>query len=138
MKTTKPNHGLRPVTVKQIFSMGEDHCIDGAVVEQVTVVGNVIATDRFAATNGPGWSQCRISDGTGSVLCREWRENRTTFQLGQYLRAHGSVARTQGIPTITGVIRVVTDSNETTFHFLSAIHAHLRLTKPPPPHTQRK
>ena len=133
--------GLRAVTIKQVNTMGSDHSIDGAVIQQITLIGRIVHYNP-APTPG-GWIMFRISDNTGSIMCRMWPNGQDTTldnalekPIGTvYVKFYGTITSVLGTPVITGSLRPMPDSNEMTFHFLNAIHTHLRLTKGPMPST---
>ncbi|KEG08791.1 putative replication Factor A 28 kDa subunit [Trypanosoma grayi] len=134
-------HPIRPVTIKQLLEaqrVGEGvMVVDGREVTQATVVGRVIGYEDDDANRVSGALTAkhygyRITDGTGLVVVRQWMDadhNEEPLPVQCYVRASGTVKVWQNAPIVTGTVRLVSDCNELSYHFLDAILTHLRLTK---------
>jgi replication factor A2 len=137
--TARQVRPIRPVTIKQLLEaqrVGDGiTVIDGREVTQVCVVGRI---SQFEAQAPTGAMTARhhgyiISDGTGSLLVRQWfeqdKEAPPQLPLNSFLRASGNVKVWQERPLVTGSARPIADCNELTFHFLDAVLTHLRITR---------
>ncbi|KAJ8656345.1 hypothetical protein O0I10_007910 [Lichtheimia ornata] len=131
-------HTIRPLTVKQFqdIQIVSDNVfrLDDMDINSVTVVG-VVRDISPSTTN----LQYTIEDGTAMMEVRHWHEGSNgdggelpnDISKGSYVRINGRVNQFNNrINCIAFAIRPITDFNEITFHFLEAILAHVRFTKP--------
>ncbi|CAO2650426.1 Nn.00g017180.m01.CDS01 [Neocucurbitaria sp. VM-36] len=136
---------LRPVTIKQILEAqaevggrdSEVFKIDGAVVSQLTFVGQIrnISTQTTHTTY-------RLDDGTGSVEVKQWVDSDTVEQTnstraklveGAYCRAWGKLKAFGDRRSVGAqIVRPVEDMNEVSYHLLEATAVHLFFTRGPP------
>ncbi|KAE8700135.1 Replication protein A, subunit RPA32, putative isoform 4 [Hibiscus syriacus] len=126
---------LLPLTVKQLMDLsrgGEsDISIEGVDVNNIVLVGRVSKIDNAV-------SECtfRVDDGTGWVECTKWVHEHIdsvevdAISVGMYVRVYGQLKSIHGRRTVhTFSIRLVTDYNEITNHFIECIYVHLYNTK---------
>ncbi|KAJ1425771.1 hypothetical protein SESBI_10849 [Sesbania bispinosa] len=131
---SRETHGLVPVTVKQISEASQSgdekssFVINGVDLTNVTLVGMVFEkTERNTDVNFV------IDDGTGRIKCRRWvNETFDTKEMeeimnGMYVRVYGHLKTFQGVKQLVAFsVRLVTNFDEVSFHFIDCIHNHLR------------
>lgn len=134
---------LRPVTIKQILeattdsSSKDEFKIDGAIVSQVTFVGQIrnISTQTTNTTY-------RLDDGTGSIEVKQWVDSdavdhtnpaKAKLVEGAYCRAWGKLKSFNDRKSVGAqIIRAIEDMNEISYHLLEATAVHLYFTRGPP------
>lgn len=135
---SRRTHPIRPLTVKQLLEaqrVGEGvTVIDGREVTQATIAGRIIEYENPSANAAMTARHhgYKVSDGTGVLLVRQWMDPDQTEELlplHSYVRASGTVKVWQDKPIVTGGVRLISDCNELTFHFLDALLTHLRITQ---------
>ena len=141
-KNTRQNQSLIPVTIKQLKNAvaapgGEQgFSIDGRDLHQVTFVGMILSADE-QATN----LQYTVEDGTDSIMVKMWidsdadetmAERRAQWKEGKYVRVVGQLRAFNQVKNVVAYhISLITDFNEYTYHFIEAVHSHLKATKGP-------
>ncbi|PHH79427.1 hypothetical protein CDD82_2391 [Ophiocordyceps australis] len=133
------DESLRPVTIKQILEAeepysGADFRIDGSVVTQITIVGQV----RNISPQ-PTNITFKIDDGTGQVEVKKWIDADKQddadpgFELDSYVRVWGRLKSFSNKRHVGAhVIRHITDFNEINYHLLEATYVHLFYTRSTP------
>ena len=141
-KNTRQNQSLIPATIKQLKNAvaapgGEQgYSIDGRDLHQVTFVGMILSADE-QATN----LQYTVEDGTDSIMVKMWidsdadetmAERRAQWKEGKYVRVVGQLRAFNQVKNVVAYhISLITDFNEYTYHFIEAVHSHLKATKGP-------
>lgn len=135
------NTTLRTFTIRQLakdLANADDDClvVDGVELGNVCVVGKIMTVhDRNTSI------VVVLSDGTGELEVNHWlneesehamQNKKAELRPGVYVKAHGHM---RGSPQDKKLclsafnIRVITNFNEVTYHFLRSIFEHLHLTK---------
>ncbi|CAG8607587.1 3522_t:CDS:2 [Ambispora gerdemannii] len=125
---------LRPVSIKQILSIEpkEPLQLDGHDISSVTFVATIRSVNEQA-----NYINYIMEDGTGSIDVKSFfnddlkDEKKFEHKANTYVRVLGIVKLVQKIVVNPYSIRLVTDHNEISYHFLEVIHVHLSLTKTP-------
>jgi replication factor A2 len=133
-----PMHPIRSVTIKQLLNanrVGDGvTVIDGREATQVTVCGRVLEHENGAAATAMTAKHVgyRISDGTGTMVVRQWADQggapQEVVPTGQFVRCSGSVKVWMDSPLVTGTVRIIFDANEFTYHLLESALTHLRIS----------
>ncbi|KAF2661371.1 replication protein A, subunit RPA32 [Lophiostoma macrostomum CBS 122681] len=131
---------LRPVTIKQLLDaqeVGQEFKVDGAVVSQLTFVGQIRNIAMYA-TN----ATYRLDDGTGSIEVKQLIDadavdqpsaNKGKLVENMYCRAWGKLKSFNAKKHVyASVLRPIEDYNEISFHLLQATFVHLYHTRGPP------
>ncbi|GAB4820639.1 hypothetical protein N2152v2_007685 [Parachlorella kessleri] len=130
---------LRALTVRQIYeaaqqTMDDQLTVDGKPVINITIVGKIVHVEEQQLM-----TLYTVDDGTGRVLAKYWtpnddddydRQRRAEYRVGVYVRVHGhvsSVGREKSMVAFN--IRLISDHNEVTYHYLQCIFQHLHLTR---------
>eukprot|EP01130_Rhizamoeba_saxonica_P002048 TRINITY_DN11851_c0_g1_i1.p1 TRINITY_DN11851_c0_g1~~TRINITY_DN11851_c0_g1_i1.p1 ORF type:complete len:277 (-),score=70.83 TRINITY_DN11851_c0_g1_i1:46-876(-) len=138
-RNDQPVRYITPVTIKQILESdqieNEDkHLIDSRIVGSCIIVGRIEQVIEAEQTH----LEYGIEDGTGSIKVRMFldpedgaaeydyiREKAADWQEGAYIITMGKISKfNNSVKFITSKIRTITDFNELTHHYLSAIHCH--------------
>jgi len=138
-KASRDRQSLIPVSIKQVITCSHDDDtvrIDGAELNMIKLIGTVDGiTDH--ETN----STFKLSDGSGSIDCKQFRDkgaNNTSkpskLNPGSLMRIIGVVKQYEGKLHIQVYDSTpVTDWNELTYHLLDIILVHCQQTKGPIP-----
>jgi len=134
------DESLRPVTIKQILDAeeafsGADFKIDGAVVTQITFVGQV-RNIQPQPTN----ITFKIDDGTGQIEVKKWidadKQDEASdpgCEVDGYVRVWGRLKSFSNKRHVGAhVIRPIADFNEVNYHMLESTYVHLFYTKGAP------
>ncbi|KAA3486288.1 replication protein A 32 kDa subunit A-like isoform X1 [Gossypium australe] len=129
--------GLVPATVKQISEASQSggekssFIIDGVDVANVTVVGMV-----FNKNSRSSDIRFHLDDGTGRIECIRWVTERLdtgdldALEDGTYVRVNGHLQTFQSKRQLNAFsVRLVTNFDEVTCHYLECIHFHLQNSK---------
>ncbi|KAJ7514177.1 hypothetical protein O6H91_23G031800 [Diphasiastrum complanatum] len=133
-KSGSQSSGLLPLTVKQISGAtqkpsDDNFYVDGQDVNHVTLVGMVFNREERATD-----ISFLVDDGTGRIEVKRWIDGQDTnesmemnsVQNGVYVRVHGHLRSFQGKRNVVAFsVRLITDFNEVTFHFLECIYVHV-------------
>mmetsp|Transcript_8452 Transcript_8452/g.14249 ORF Transcript_8452/g.14249 Transcript_8452/m.14249 type:complete len:304 (+) Transcript_8452:54-965(+) len=141
---SRDSQSLIPVTIKQLKGAmaatgGEQgFTIDGKDLHQVTIVGVIMSAEE-QNTN----LQYQLDDGTDDIMVKMWidadadesiMERRAFWKEGKLVRVVGQLRSFNHTRSIVAFnISPITDFNEYTFHFIEAVHTHLRNTRGKPP-----
>ncbi|KAI9264834.1 hypothetical protein BY458DRAFT_438169, partial [Sporodiniella umbellata] len=134
-----PDNCLRPVTVKQINEAKADNVRHVYVIDQtpcsgITFVGRINALRERSST-----TIYQIEDGSGSILIKqkfdifessEEKYERRLIEKDMYVRVHGRIKYfISHMCVLVSKIVPVVEFNELTYHYLSAISIHLKITR---------
>ena len=126
------------MTIKQVLeaeevNAGADFKIDGAILTQLTFVGQV-----RNVTAQPTNVTLKIDDGTGQIEVKRWidtdkqEDAAVNYELDSYVRVWGRLKSFNNKRHVGAhVIRAVEDFNEVNYHLLEATYTHLYFTKGP-------
>ncbi|KAF0931751.1 hypothetical protein E2562_005738 [Oryza meyeriana var. granulata] len=128
---------LLPLTVKQIMDASQTNddksnfAVNGMEVSTVRLVGRMLnKLDRVTDVS------FTLDDGTGRILVNRWENDSTDtkemadIQNGDYVIVNGGLKGFQGKRQVVAYsVRLVTNFNDVTHHFLHCIHVHLELTR---------
>lgn len=135
------NQTLRTLTIRQLakdLANADDDCliVDGVQLENVCVVGKIVSVhDRNNSV------VVVLSDGTGELEVNHWlpeesehamQNKKAELRPGVYVKAHGNMRTSpqdKKLCLSAFNIRLITNFNEVTYHFLRSIFEHLHLTK---------
>uniref|UniRef100_J3LF26 Replication protein A C-terminal domain-containing protein n=2 Tax=Oryza brachyantha TaxID=4533 RepID=J3LF26_ORYBR len=131
---------LLPLTVKQIMDASQtsddksNFAVNGLEVSTVRLVGRILnKVDRVTDVS------FTLDDGTGRIPVNRWENDSTDtkemadVQNGDYAIVNGGLKGFQGKRQVVAYsVRLVTNFNDVTHHFLHCIHVHLELTRPKP------
>ncbi|KAK8545363.1 hypothetical protein V6N13_066649 [Hibiscus sabdariffa] len=136
-RLSRDTQGLVPATVKMISEASQsgdeksNFIIDGVDVANVTAVGMA-----FNKNSRPSDIRFQLDDGTGRIECIRWiTEKIDTREMdaledGTYVRVNGHLQSYQGKKQLSAFsVRLVTNFDEVTCHFIECIHFHLQNSK---------
>ncbi|CAM0945140.1 unnamed protein product [Alopecurus aequalis] len=136
---TRGAQTLLPLTVKQILDAsqtndGSSFAVNGTEVSTVRLIGRMWNKNE-RVTN----VQFILDDGTGRIEVNRWEneasetEEMKLVNDGDYVIVNGGLKGFQGKRHVTAYsVRLVTNYNDITHHFLYCIYVHLDLAKPKP------
>ncbi|GMI84409.1 SUPPRESSOR OF ROS1, replicon protein A2 [Hibiscus trionum] len=136
-RLSRETQGLVPATVKMISEASQsgdeksNFIIDGVDVANVTAVGMA-----FNKNSRPSDIRFQLDDGTGRIECIRWvtekidTKEMDAIEDGTYVRVNGHLQSYQGKKQLSAFsVRLVTNFDEVTCHFLECIHFHLQNSK---------
>ncbi|ODV84783.1 hypothetical protein CANARDRAFT_28922 [[Candida] arabinofermentans NRRL YB-2248] len=123
---------ITPVTIKEVNDAeqpGQDapYQTHGIEVHFVSFLGIVREVDNSQAQS----TNIKIEDGTGAISFRKWKDDESTVEddnlaTGEYVRVVATIREFGNKKQLqTQVVQKITDFNEISYHFLSAIKAYL-------------
>ncbi|GJJ72884.1 replication factor A2 [Entomortierella parvispora] len=130
------NHSLRPVTIKQLLSVGQtqsdgDMTLDGRDLGQVVFIA-VVRLISAQSTH----TTYTVEDGTGQIELKKFASDdedaveQSSIIQGSYVKVVGNLKEFQQRFSITvHVIRPIQDMNELTYHNLEVMLVHASLTR---------
>ncbi|KAK1618347.1 hypothetical protein QYE76_023864 [Lolium multiflorum] len=132
---TRGSQALLPLTVKQIMDASKTNdgfAVNGTEVATVRLVGRMLNKKQQVTD-----VSFVLDDGTGRIEMKRWdnetfdTEEMKLVKDGDYVIVIGGLKDFQGKRQVTAFsVRLVTNYNDITHHFLHCIYVHLDLARP--------